>query len=67
MSRVSVVVPTHNRSGLLAVTLRSVLCQRDVDLEVIVVDDASTDQTAAMLAGLGDPRLRTVRHETLTE
>jgi glycosyltransferase involved in cell wall biosynthesis len=58
------VVPTHNRSGLLAVTLRSVLRQRDVDLEIIVVDDASTDQTAAMLAGLGDPRLRTVRHET---
>jgi glycosyltransferase involved in cell wall biosynthesis len=64
LSRVSVVVPTHNRSGLLAVTLRSVLRQRDVDFEVIVVDDASTDQTASMLAGLGDPRLRTVRHET---
>ena len=31
MSRVSVVVPTRNRSGLLAVTLRSVLRQRDVE------------------------------------
>jgi glycosyltransferase involved in cell wall biosynthesis len=59
-----VVVPTHNRSGLLAVTLRSVLRQRDVDLEVIVVDEASTDETAAVLAGFGDSRLRTVRHET---
>lgn len=64
MSCVSVVVPTHNRCELLTVTLRSVLRQRDVDLEVIVVDEASTDETAAILAGLGDPRVRTVRHET---
>jgi glycosyltransferase involved in cell wall biosynthesis len=64
MSSVSVVVPTRNRSDLLSVTLRSVLRQRDVDLEVIVVDEASTDGTAAMLAGIGDPRLRSIRHET---
>jgi glycosyltransferase involved in cell wall biosynthesis len=64
MNGVSVVVPTHNRSELLAVTLRSVLRQRDVDLEVIVIDEASTDETAAILGGLGDSRVRTVRHET---
>jgi glycosyltransferase involved in cell wall biosynthesis len=62
--RVSVVVPTRNRSGLLAVTLRGVLSQHDVDLEVIVVDEASTDDTPEVLAGLGDPRVRVVRHET---
>jgi glycosyltransferase involved in cell wall biosynthesis len=60
---VSVVVPTHNRSGLLALTLRSVLWQRDVDLEVIVVDDGSTDDTAQVVAGLHDPRVRVVRNE----
>ena len=64
MSLVSVVVPTRNRSGLLAVTLRGVLRQREVALEVIVVDEASTDATPAVLAGIGDPRVRTVRHET---
>ena len=64
MCRVSVVVPTRNRSRLLAVALRGVLRQRGVDLEVIVVDEASTDDTPALLAGLGDPRVRTVRHET---
>jgi glycosyltransferase involved in cell wall biosynthesis len=63
MNRVSVVVPTRNRSRLLAVTLRSVLHQRDVELEVIVVDDGSSDDTAAVVAGLGDPRVRVVRHE----
>jgi glycosyltransferase involved in cell wall biosynthesis len=60
---VSVIVPTRNRSRLLATTLRSVLDQRDVDLEVIVVDEASTDDTPGMLAALGDRRLRVVRHE----
>jgi glycosyltransferase involved in cell wall biosynthesis len=60
---VSVVVPTHNRSRLLATTLRSVLRQRDVELEVIVVDEASTDDTPAMLAALPDARVRVVRHE----
>jgi glycosyltransferase involved in cell wall biosynthesis len=60
---VSVVVPTHNRSSMLAMTLRSVLWQRDVDLEVVVVDDGSTDDTAEVVAGLGDTRIRVVRHE----
>lgn len=60
---VSVVVPTRNRSRLLATTLRSVLWQRDVTLEVIVVDEASTDDTQAMLAGLADWRVRVVRHD----
>jgi glycosyltransferase involved in cell wall biosynthesis len=64
MSSVSVVVPTHNRSELLAVTLRSVLRQRNVELEVIVIDEASTDDTAATVAGFGDLRVRTIRHET---
>jgi glycosyltransferase involved in cell wall biosynthesis len=64
MTHVSVVVPTHNRSGLLALTLRSVLWQRDVDLEVVVVDDGSTDDTAEVVAALGDPRLRRVHHPT---
>ena len=60
--RVSVVVPTHNRSRLLALTLRSILWQRGVEFEVIVVDDGSSDDPAAVVAGFGDDRLRVVRH-----
>ena len=61
---VSVVVPTRNRSESLAMTMRSVLRQRDVDVEVIVVNEASTDDTAAMLAAIGDPRVRVLFHDT---
>ncbi len=62
MTEVTVVVPTHDRSTLLGLTLRSALRQRDVDLEVIVVDDGSADTTAETVTGFGDPRLRLVRH-----
>jgi glycosyltransferase involved in cell wall biosynthesis len=63
MSGVSVIVPTRNRGRLLATTLRSVLWQRDVELEVIVVDEASTDDTVEIVAGLDDPRVVLVRHD----
>ena len=61
---VSVVIPTRNRSTLLALSLRSVLAQRDVDLEVIVVDEASEDDTLSVIAALDEPRVRVIRHET---
>jgi glycosyltransferase involved in cell wall biosynthesis len=61
---VSIVIPTRNRSTLLALTLRSVLCQRNVDLEVVIVDEASTDDTPALLASVRDPRVRVIRHDT---
>jgi glycosyltransferase involved in cell wall biosynthesis len=61
---VSVVVPTRNRSALLAKTLRSVLRQQHVELEVIVVDEASTDDTPALLSAVGDTRVRVLRHQS---
>ena len=60
---VSVIIPTRNRSALLRITLWSVLRQRHVDLDVIVVDEASTDDTPAMVRSFGDPRIRYVRHD----
>lgn len=60
---VSVIVPTRNRSALLATTLQSVFSQRDVHIEVIVVDEASTDDTTAQLRAVADPRLRVIRHD----
>jgi glycosyltransferase involved in cell wall biosynthesis len=60
---VSVVVPTHNRRRLLGQALASVLRQRGVGLEVVVVDDGSADGTGEVVAGLRDDRVRLVRHQ----
>jgi glycosyltransferase involved in cell wall biosynthesis len=62
--KVSVVIPTRNRAGFLARALRSVLAQRDADLEVIVVDDASSDGTSRLVRSVNDERVRLV---SLTE
>jgi glycosyltransferase involved in cell wall biosynthesis len=59
---VSVVIPTRDRLPLLVQTLHTVLSQ-NLDIEVIVVDEASSDGTAEWLAALGDPRVGTVRHD----
>jgi glycosyltransferase involved in cell wall biosynthesis len=61
---VSVIIPTRDRRDRVRVAVRSVLAQRDVRLEVLVVDDASTDGTAAMIAALGESRVRVVRNDT---
>jgi glycosyltransferase involved in cell wall biosynthesis len=61
--RVTVSIPTYNRSGMLREALRSVLSQSMDDIEVIVSDNASTDDTPTVVAGIGDPRIRYIRHE----
>jgi hypothetical protein len=64
---VTAVVPTKNRVGLLRVTLRSILAQRGVDVEAVVVDDGSDPDAAAEVAAIaarsGD-RIRVVRNPT---
>ncbi len=55
--RVSVIIPAYNAATWLAGTIRSVLGQEEQDLEVIVVNDGSTDDTAQVAALSGDPRV----------
>jgi hypothetical protein len=57
---VSVVLPTYNRAYVLRRAIDSVLAQQGAEIELIVVDDASTDDTRALLATIADPRLRIV-------
>jgi hypothetical protein len=58
---ISIVIPAYNVEGFIAETLQSALAQRGVALEVVVVDDGSTDGTAAKLIDFADdPRLRVV-------
>jgi glycosyltransferase involved in cell wall biosynthesis len=58
---VSVVIPTRNRAAFLLTSVRSALAQQGVDLEVLVVDDASENAMGEVLAGFDDPRLRVIR------
>lgn len=60
---VSVVIPTYNRVGTILAAVRSVLDQDYAPLEVIVVDDASSDDTPHVLSAFAD-RVRYVRHES---
>jgi glycosyltransferase involved in cell wall biosynthesis len=57
---VSLVLPTHERADALRDTMPSLLAVAGVD-EIVVVDDASTDDTVAYVASLDDPRVRLVR------
>jgi glycosyltransferase involved in cell wall biosynthesis len=57
-SAVSVVIPAHNYAHYLPVALRSVLGQTWKELEVVVVDDGSGDDTRAVVAQFTDPRVR---------
>jgi len=61
MTLVSVIIPTHNRAHLLQRTLESVLKQSTENLEVIVVDDGSTDGSGALAAAM-DPRVSVLRN-----
>jgi glycosyltransferase involved in cell wall biosynthesis len=54
---VSVVMPTHNRAQMLSRAVKSVLAQSHKDLELIIVDDASTDETAEVVASIDDDRV----------
>jgi glycosyltransferase involved in cell wall biosynthesis len=62
MPRVSIVIPTRNRPVFLIEAVRSVLGQTYSDFEIIVVDDASNDETPRLLEKLQDTRIRYFRH-----
>ena len=55
---VSAVMSAYNGAGLISETLESILCQSLKEIEVIVIDDASTDNTVEVLERFKDPRVQ---------
>lgn len=59
--KVTVIIPTYNRARYLGDAIHSVLDQTLTELELVVVNDGSTDSTAELMNAIGDPRVRYVR------
>ncbi len=60
---VSVVIPTYNRAALLERALESVRQQTYTNLDIIIVDDASTEDIHHLVDSIEDPRIRYIRHD----
>ena len=60
---ISVAIPLYNKEREIARTLRSVLAQTLPPLEIIVVDDGSTDRSADEVERIGSPLVRLIRQE----
>jgi hypothetical protein len=61
-AKVTIAIPTYNRSDLLKVSLESVLNQDYPDFQVLILDNASTDNTQAVVNSFDDSRITYVRH-----
>ncbi|MEO8089285.1 MAG: glycosyltransferase family 2 protein [Gemmatimonadales bacterium] len=64
---VSVVIPARDESSNIGTVVASILATTYHPLELLVVDDRSTDDTAAIVEGFSDPRLRLVKGEELPD
>ncbi len=61
--KVSIILPTYNGAKYLRGSIESCLSQTHRDLELILVDDRSTDETPAIMKSFSDSRIKIVRNE----
>ncbi len=57
---VSVIVPMRNAEAYVTATLESILQEMSLPLEIVIVDDGSTDSSTDCVRGVGDPRVRLI-------
>lgn len=62
--RISILMPTYNKAGIIGETIRSILDQTFTDFEFLICDDGSPDHTLEVLASFDDPRIRILKNET---
>jgi glycosyltransferase involved in cell wall biosynthesis len=61
--QISVAIPIYNSERTIASTLASVAVQSFSDFEIVAIDDGSTDNSADIVAGFDDPRVRLIRQD----
>ena len=60
--KVTIMIPTYNQAGFIRDAIDSALAQNYPELEVIVCDDASSDETYQVVASIQDRRLKYIRN-----
>lgn len=63
MPKVSIILPTYNRSWIIARAVKSVLDQTFEDFELVIIDDGSTDDTDEVLKKFSDSRIKLIKTE----
>ena len=63
MPKISVIIPMYNAEKYIGLAISSVLAQQFGDFELILINDASTDRTLAIAAGVDDPRVKIINSE----
>ncbi|MUH01598.1 glycosyltransferase [Scytonema sp. UIC 10036] len=64
MTKVSIIIPAYNTSRYIKRAIESALSQTEQNIEIIVVDDASTDNTVEVVNSFSDPRIKLLVNES---
>jgi glycosyltransferase involved in cell wall biosynthesis len=63
-SLISIILPTYNRASVIKRAVMSILDQAYTDFELLIIDDGSIDDTADVVGGINDERIRYIKNDT---